>query len=310
VSYTYPSAKNASSDSQKRGQIRPVFGRAFAPKILISLQKIRLARHVHIPLPRQTVRKKEVCPKRNEENFVESPLYVLLSQQDALERQMAVVAHNVANSNTSGFKSHDMMFEDFIKRPSAKSENHFVIDRATIRDTGQGPLLKTENPLDLAISGHGYFSVQTPQGTQYTRQGSFQLDAEGNLVTADGFRVLTAEGQPINIPSNATQISVGVDGLISTDAGDVGRVSPVSFQNEQALVETYGGFYSDGGGAGPQPDTASNVYQGMIEASNVKPVAEMTKVIEISRTYQRTQQLLTAENERMRNAIRELGRRI
>jgi flagellar basal-body rod protein FlgF len=265
---------------------------------------------VHSRFPRQTASKKKFAHKKEEENPVESPLYVLLSQQDALERQMSVVAHNVANANTSGFKSHDVMFEDFIKRGGPKSENHFVLDRATIRDTGQGPLLKTENPLDLAISGPGYFSVQTPQGTQYTRQGSFQLDAEGNLVTVDGFRVLTAEGQPINIPSNATQISVGLDGLISTDAGDVGRVSPVSFANEQLLVETYGGFYTDGGGAGPTPDATSNVYQGMIEASNVKAVTEMTKVIEISRTYQRTQQLLAAENDRMRNAIRELGRRI
>jgi flagellar basal-body rod protein FlgF len=249
-------------------------------------------------------------PEKEEENFVESPLYVLLSQQDALERQMTVVAHNVANANTTGFKAHDMMFEDFIKRGGPKSENHFVLDRATIRDTGQGPLLTTENSLDFAISGQGYFSVQTPQGTQYTRQGSFHLDSEGNLVTVDGYRVLTAEGQPINIPSNATKVSVGIDGLISTDAGDVGRLSPVRFENEQALTETYGGFYTDGGAAGPQPDNTSNVYQGMIEASNVKPVAEMTKVIEISRTYQRTQQLLAAENDRMRNTIRELGRRI
>ncbi|MBI3419730.1 MAG: flagellar basal-body rod protein FlgF [Proteobacteria bacterium] len=237
---------------------------------------------------------------------MDTPLYVLLSQQDALDRQMAVVAHNIANASTTGFKGQDVLFEDFIKRLDPKNETHFVVDQATLRNTSQGPLVRTENPLDFAISGQGYFPVQTPQGVQYTRQGSFQLDAEGNLVTMDGFKVLGAGNTGITIPSEATQISVGSDGTISTDAGDLGKLQPVRFADEQQLTETYNGFYSTT--AAPETDSTAIVEQGMVESSNVNPVAEMTRVIEISRAYQRVANLISSENDRLRNAIRDLGR--
>jgi flagellar basal-body rod protein FlgF len=237
---------------------------------------------------------------------MESPIYVLLSQQDALGRQMEVVSQNIANVNTTGFKSHGMLFEDFIERPSAQSELHMVLDRATYRNTAQGAFVKTDNPLDVAIGGKGYFAVQTPQGTQYTRSGSFQISAEGNLVTADGFQVLAGGGQPITIPENAKQISIGADGTISTDAGNVGQLNVATFANEQNMKPTYGGFYSTD--EAPQTESTAQINQGMLEGSNVRPVVEMTQIIEISRAYQRVANLINAENDRMRQAIRTLGK--
>ncbi len=237
---------------------------------------------------------------------METPIYVLLSQQDALQRQMEVVANNMANMNTTGYKSRAVMFEDFIRRPSPKSEQHMVLDRGTLRDISQGTLLKTDNPLDIAISGQGYFAIQTPQGTQYTRQGSFHLDTEGNMVTFDGYKVLSGGGQPITIPAEANQISIGRDGLISTDVGDAGRLQVVRFENESQMQETHGGLYQTDEVA--QTDDQSVLNQGMVEGSNVKPIAEVSQVMEVSRTYQRVARMIDAENERLRNAIRTLGK--
>lgn len=238
---------------------------------------------------------------------MESPIYVLASQQDALDRQMQVVANNVANVNTSGYKTRGVLFEDYLKQPDPKAQgHHMVLDRGSFRNTNQGAMVKTDNPLDVAISGKGYFAVQTPQGIQYTRAGSFQIDTEGNLVTNDGYRVMSGGGQAIAIPENARQIAIGRDGTISTDVGDVGQLQAVTFDDENAMEQTYGGFYTTD--QAPQVSTEAAMMQGMVESSNVRPVEEMARVIEITRTYQRVSRLIEGENERLRGAIRTLGR--
>lgn len=237
---------------------------------------------------------------------MESPVYVLLSQQEALQRQMDVVAQNIANVNTTGFKSSDVLFEDFLVKPTSKFKHHMVLDRATLRNTSQGAFQKTDNPLDLAISGKGYFAIQTPQGVQYTRQGAFQMDAEGNLVTPDGFALLSGGGSNVAIPTNAKSIEIASDGTITTDTGKVGRLQVVKFQNEQLMKQTYGGFYSSD--ETPEVDEDAQLYQGMVEGSNVKSVVEMTHVLEISRAYQRVAHLIDSENQRLQNAIRSLGK--
>lgn len=240
--------------------------------------------------------------------MVDSSIYTLLSQQEAMQRQMQVIANNVANMNTTGYKNRGVLFQDFIEQPNPKFTHHMVIDRGTTRDTSQGTLIKTDNPLDMAINGHGYFAVQTPEGVQYTRQGSFQMDAEGNLVTPDGYKVLSGGGSNVSIPTDAKEIAIGPDGTISTDQGTLGRLELVRFDNELALEETHGGFYQTS--ETPTTDTDSFVYQGMVEGSNVKPVAEITQITEITRAYQRVTKLIDAENERIRNAIRTLGRAV
>lgn len=237
---------------------------------------------------------------------MESPVYVLLSQQEALQRQMDIVAQNIANVNTTGFKSNDVLFQDYLVKPDKKFSHHMVLDRATLRNTAQGSFTRTDNPLDIAISGHGYFAVQTPQGIQYTRQGTFQMDAEGNIVTADGFPILSGGGSTLSIPTNAKSIQISLDGTVSTDLGKIGRLQTVKFNNEQLMKQTYGGFYSTD--EAPEVDDKAQLHQGMVEASNVKSVQEMTHVIEISRAYERIARLIDSENQRLTNAIRSLGK--
>lgn len=237
---------------------------------------------------------------------MESPVYVLLSQQEALQRQMDIVAQNIANVNTTGYKSNDVLFEDFLVKPDKKFSHHMVLDRATLRNTTQGALTRTDNPLDIAITGQGYFAVQTPQGTQYTRQGTFQIDAEGNIVTADGYPLLSGGGSTVAIPTSAQSISIGLDGTISTETGKVGRLQVVKFAKEQLMKQTYGGFYQTDEAA--EIDEKAQLHQGMVEASNVKSVQEMTHVLEISRAYERVARLIDSENQRLTNAIRSLGK--
>ncbi len=237
---------------------------------------------------------------------METPIYVLLSQQDVLQRQMDIVAQNIANVSTTGYKSNDVLFEDYIVKPTPKFTHHMVLDRATLRNTTQGTFVKTGNPLDVAIAGQGYFSVNTPQGIQYTRQGSFQMDAQGVLVTPDGYSVLAADGTNISIPIDAKNISISQDGTLSTEIGKIGRLQVMKFQNEQLMQQTYGGFYKTN--ELPQVDENARFNQGMIEASNVKPITEMAHVIDISRAYERVSRLIDTENQRLTNVIRSLGK--
>lgn len=239
---------------------------------------------------------------------MESPLYVLVSQEDALSRRMDVAAQNMANVNTTGYKAAGMIFEDFIKKPDPKFTHHLVLDRATYRNTSPGTLLPTENPLDFAIQGPGYYAVGTPEGTQYTRAGSFAMDTEGNVVTAEGYPLLSSSGQPVSIPTNAQRIAIGRDGTISTEVGDAGKLSVVRFENELALKPTHSNLFTSD--ETPVEDARSSIVQGMVEASNARPVVELTNVIEISRSYQRVANLINAENDRLRNAIRVLGRTV
>lgn len=243
-----------------------------------------------------------------EEQLVESSIYTLLSQQQALQRQMQVIANNVANMNTTGYKNRGVLFQDFIEQPNPKFTHHMVVDRGTMRDTSQGTLIKTDNPLDLAISGNGYFAVQTPEGIQYTRQGSFQLDSEGSLVTPDGYKVLSGGGTAVSIPDDAKEISVGRDGTISTDKGTLTRLELVHFDNELEMEETHSGLYQSA--QAPTTDNDSTLYQGMVEGSNVKPVAEITQITEITRAYQYVVKLVDSENQRISNVVRTLGRAV
>lgn len=237
---------------------------------------------------------------------MESPSLVLLSRQDALERQMAMVANNIANMGTTGFKQERMVFRDFFNPLQQGEKIHFVLDRATYRDTTQGPIVQTGNPLDVALEGDAYFTVQTPQGNRYTRGGSFTLNEQGEIINASGAKLLSADGQPLLIPVDSGSIEISPTGMVSTDKGQVGQIGLASFTREQDMTGDGDGLYQTG--EVPQQSTATKVVQGGLERANVQPVVEMTQMIEVNRAYQQTQRLLDQENERMRNAIRVLSK--
>jgi flagellar basal body rod protein FlgG len=156
---------------------------------------------------------------------MQNALLVGLSRQVALAREMDVIANNLANMNTSGFKADGAVFEEFVS-PTARADNFlaadrrisFVHDHATWMDLSQGPLERTGNPLDVAINGKGYLAVQTPRGERYTRNGALQINNSGELVTAEGFQVMGESG-PITFQPKDRNITISQDGTISGARG-------------------------------------------------------------------------------------------
>ena len=238
---------------------------------------------------------------------------ILLSQQNALQQAMDVVSNNVANSSTSGFKRSGISFDSFLSRPEQGQTVNFVVDRGTYRDTSSGPIEKTGNSLDLAIEGNGYFQVKAADGsTRFTRGGAFQLNNQGQITTQGGLPVLNDGGQAFNIPDTATDINISPDGFVTakTDNGtslsELGKVSMVKFKDQQALKAEGAGLYSST--ETPATDTDSNIIQGALEQSNVKPISEMTEMMKIFRSYEQTNNMITQENLRRSDAITKLAK--
>jgi flagellar basal-body rod protein FlgF len=176
---------------------------------------------------------------------------------------------------------------------------------AVARDLQDGELKQTGNPLDMAISGRGYFVVETPEGPRYSRNGHFRLNADGQLVTQDGFAVLDAQSRPIQLDSQDQTITVSPDGTVALGAGAATRLQIVGFANEYNLRPVGSGLYETEEPAQPAPKAA--VLQGMLESSNVEPILEINQMIELSRTYEATQRLLETDNDQSLRTIRRLA---
>ena len=174
---------------------------------------------------------------------MENSLTIALARQSVLARQMDVIATNMANLETAGFKSENMIFTELIEQTGDEEFLSIVHDVSFVRDLSEGPFTGTHSSLDLAIHGEGYFVVHTPDGERYTRHGVFQLDDSGNIVTTEGHPVLSSGGAPIAIPLDATDITVTRDGTISADTNEIGRLKVVRFANPQALSKVGSGLY-------------------------------------------------------------------
>ncbi len=240
---------------------------------------------------------------------MENTSFVTLSRLTTLRREMSVIANNLANMNTTGFKGEKMMFVEHLVR--SRDENGilgekiaYVRDVATVRDLSEGPLKATENPLDVAIHGEGYFVVETPNGDRYTRNGNFTLDTDGQLVTLQGDPVLSDTGQPFYFTPQDRNIEIARDGTITTDAGELGRLQVVQFENPRQLKEVSGGLYDTE--ATPTPVDEPNVVQSMLEGSNVEPIVEMTRMIDVQRSYKSVQKLVESEHDRIKKMVGEL----
>jgi len=198
-----------------------------------------------------------------------------------------------------------MLFQEYLVDPKKGDTLSQVLDQASFRRTEQGSLNQTFNPLDMAVSGDGYFSVETDQGVKYTRAGNFALNNEGFVVTPEGHNLLDDGNNPMQIPAGETHIQVTSDGVMTTNNSRVGKVKMVTFDNPQAMVEIGGGLYDIAENLEIE-DTESQIIQGAIETSNVNAVAEMTRMIEISRTYQSLGKMMQNDHDRQRSAIRTL----
>ena len=232
--------------------------------------------------------------------------YVALSRQDALQKQIDVIANNMANLNTTGFKSEEMMVAQAdVKTKSDTTpfgrQVSFVRDLGTVRDPKEGPMNKTGAPLDVAIHGSGYFTLDSPGGARYTRAGHFRLDENGMIVSGEGLPVMQANGTPIIVAPNEAQINIANDGTVSTENGQIGQMRIVAFDNEQDLKKAGDGTYITN-------DTANTVArpqltQGMLEDSNVEAISQMTSMLTVMRSYQSIQNMLDNEQDRIMKAM-------
>jgi flagellar basal-body rod protein FlgF len=250
---------------------------------------------------------------------MENGSLVGLSRQVALQRQLDVVANNIANLNTTGYKSDNTVFQEFlmpgvraISFRGADRQVSFVQDRTTWTDFTQGPVQPTGNPLDVAISGDAFLTVQTPRGERYTRNGALQINAQGQLVTSEGLQVVGTNG-PIVFQPNDREISIGTDGTISVREGQNtidaqrGKLKLASFVSPRLLQKDGTSTYMAPPGVTPQVPTDAKVTQGAIEKSNVQSVMEMTRMIDITRAYTQIAQILQNQSDLRRTALDKLS---
>lgn len=232
---------------------------------------------------------------------MENSLLIALSRQTVMQRHMETIANNIANASTSGFKSEQLMFVEFLARNGGGEPVSYVQDFAVVRDFGEGEFVTTNSPLDVAIHGKGWFVIDTPDRQAYTRNGHFSLDQQGQMVTSGGHPVLDVTGAPISFGPDETGIKISGDGTISTSAGVKGQIDIVSFEDEKALDKASESlFVTDA-----QPDKAldAKIVQGMIEGSNVKPVVEITNMIWAMRSYQAAHEVVKGNDRALREAI-------
>ena len=254
---------------------------------------------------------------------METTSYIALSRQSGLRRQMDVVANNLANMNTTAFKSEKMMFvEHLVKSKGGESfiptTLAFSRDIASYKDLTEGPIKTTGNPFDIAIRDNGYFVVETPDGPQYTRNGRFRLDQEGQLVTQGGLPVLSNTDAPFFLSPEDRDITVSRDGTLSTNNGELGKFKIVKFEDQQRLQKLAGGLYSAKNLRGgtdaddairPEVVDRPNIMQGALESSNVQPIIEMTKMIKVSRAYDSVKSFIDKEDQRQKKMIQTLSGR-
>jgi flagellar basal-body rod protein FlgF len=245
---------------------------------------------------------------------MDTTIYVGLSHQMALRRHMDVIAGNIANANTAGFQRENMQFEKFVERMEdaplrAARPVAFVLDYGVTRDSTAGELVQTGNPLDAALVGDGYFSVQNKSGeVLYTRNGRFAPDADGYLVTTQGARLLDTAGKPIRIELTDTTAHIAPDGSVQTQDREVASIGIVRFSNPNSLERAGDSSMRATATSLPESVSSPSLKQGMLEQSNVKPIVEMTEMIAVQRSYEATTKMLDRYEDIRKRSIERLSR--
>ena len=232
---------------------------------------------------------------------MDNTLFVGLSRQMTLRRELDLIANNIANADTQGFKVESMMLETDPARPpgSMKSSDNrpiaFVLDTGVARDFGQGAMTQTGAPFDMAIDGQAFFKIQTPQGERYTRDGRFTLDPTGKLTTQDGHPVLDDGGGEITVDMTQGPVAIGKVGL-------------ARFDDLTSLAKDGDNAYRNTSNQTAQAAPDATIMQGMLEGSNVKPVLEITRMIQVSRAYESIARTMDNAADLSQRSIERLGR--
>ena len=243
---------------------------------------------------------------------MDNALYVGLSRQMVLRREMDIVANNIANADTNGFKVESLMTKEQPGPPAFTLQGprpvKFVSADGVARDFGQGGLHTTGAPLDMAIEGQGFFKVTTKDGERYTRDGGFRIDDTGRLATQSGQLVLDEGGGEIPLDLQKGQITIASDGTVSQGAERVGKVGVYKFDTLSVLEKKGDNLLANTSNVQPAPALEAKVRQGMLEGSNVKPILEITRMIEVSRAYESVSKMMDSQSELTRQAITRMGR--
>ena len=245
---------------------------------------------------------------------MDNSMMIALQTQRVLQERMDTTANNLANASTTGFKSDKLLFSELVENPASSQDQpqdvRFVADAGSLHDMSQGPIATTGSAFDVAISGDGFFLVQGPDGAPaYTRNGAFTLGADGTLQTQSGRPVLSAGGATIAFDPQGGVPTIGTDGTIRIEGAEAGTIGVVKFADPGAMVKIGDNLYSSGGQASqPITDGEARVVQFALEGSNVKPVQEITNLIQISRAYESAAQMVKNADDLRKQAVATMGR--
>jgi flagellar basal-body rod protein FlgF len=231
--------------------------------------------------------------------------YVALTRQSGLAKEMQSVANNIANLSTTGYRREGVIFAEEVQALPAEGGSVAMTEaRARYTDGLQGALEETGGSLDLAIEGDGYFTVLTPQGERLTRAGAFTRNAEGTVVSMDGHPLLDEGGSEIVIPFETKAISVAADGTLALDGAPAAKLGLVRPTDPAKVSREAGTLFR---AAATEPMEDGRVVQGFLEQSNVNPIAEMARMVEVQRAYEYGQKLMDQEDARIRLVVKTLG---
>lgn len=232
--------------------------------------------------------------------------YVALTRQSGLAKELQSVANNIANLSTTGYRREGVIFAEEVQALPVEGGSVAMTEaRARYTDTAQGSLEETGGTLDLAIEGDGYFTVMTPDGERLTRAGAFTRNGDGTIVNMDGHPLLDEGGGEIVVPFEAKAVNVAADGTLSIDGEPAARIGVVTPLDPAKVSREAGTLFKADGGTEPVED--ARVLQGSLEQSNVNPIAEMARMVEVQRAYEYGQKLMDQEDERIRLVVRTLG---
>ena len=241
---------------------------------------------------------------------METTLPVALSTQMAMEKRLDTIANNIANSRTAGFRAEEIKFDELISR-SAKDPVSFASEGSTYLSTRAGELTETGNPLDLAATGEGFFAVQSPRGTVYTRDGRMRINTQGGLESLNGYAVLDVGGAPLQIDPTRGPIQIAQDGMMSQGGLQIGAVGLFTMAPGANLTRTDNSGVIPDRAAVPVVDFngTEGVKQGFVEGSNVNPMLELSRLISLQRTFESASNMVQTTEQSLQEAIRSLGSR-
>ncbi len=233
--------------------------------------------------------------------------YVAISAQVAMERRLEAIANNIANVNTAGYRAVGVRFSAELQQ-AGQDQVSFASPGETYVVRNQGPISHTGNSLDVAVDGNGWFGLETPEGTIYTRDGRFHMTANGDLQSVNGYGVQDSGGSPITLDPSGGPVQIAENGAVSQGGKRLGVIGLFTLPADATLTRHDNSAVISDKQADPVEDmTANSIRQGYVEGSNVNPILEMTKLIEASRAFDQASTLISQNDQVSEEAIKTLA---